>query len=900
MLVVVAAAVAGALVAVLACLCIKRRHGAPPERDVPCAPAWMAPGDGLETHSVEELKAMANARGVSLAGRLEKTDIIAALRAAAPVDAVAVPVDDASTGAWNVAGAASASTEPAAAVPSAPRPPPVNPNPFMHSNWYNTDEKQAERVVVCDFAAVAYHVLSKVETDASKLLGGQYAVMARETRAFVERFERVGAELVFVVGRTATGKDRLKHGHAAHTLASKAIHEARAVELVKAGRAAEAAAHSKKALAPMKNGAVVDALLDLAAEGRVEVLFGDDEDDPGVAYEAAARHGWVLSGDTDMVAYRYEAVGSIQGVIFLKDLDWTTAGLTFLHTTPALVAAALGLVRDGVGRGELMPLVATLLGNDYVDDIELATVHDHALHNALLKQQERWHALDPAVHREAMRELPGNVRRPCLLGHRCKNTDCPYDHSRSLRFFCNANVNDDNNIGPNYCTRPYTCRWRHRGDAGRVPVWVRAGAGARRRRRRGRSGRGRATRTAQGRTHRRDDALGRRRARRGAVANLRRVPPPVERQFSWAIIRGVADAVAGHAYHIDDESAVLDAVCGAGTDLADKVRTAVAAYEPRRADLRVADAPYAVGDGVAARYAYHQMLSPLRDRHLGDHFDAFAHFPRRLGDLKLGLVHGAGAAGVCWLKQADDSIALVERRASSPEALPDLAQLLASDAARRDGVLALLGASDLGDLPAPLLWPLATLRFWLAAGGEAMPGVEPPPTLGPRQIRAIAEATTQRCLEARLGCGAGAGPLGAAARRRARRARVPGAHGLGPRAPGRAGLLAIGATGDRPELRRLRRRAPRRLERARGGGATPTSAWERYDELAARAAGAAPLVDALVARVTEGLAVDATPQVAFQARSVSETVDSWEDEGDDAPTLPVDANAAWGAVVGGV
>jgi hypothetical protein len=88
----------------------------------------MAPGDGLETHSVEELKAMANARGVSLAGRLEKTDIIAALRAAAPVDAVAVPVDDASTGAWNVAGAASASTVPAAAVPSAPRPPPVNPS----------------------------------------------------------------------------------------------------------------------------------------------------------------------------------------------------------------------------------------------------------------------------------------------------------------------------------------------------------------------------------------------------------------------------------------------------------------------------------------------------------------------------------------------------------------------------------------------------------------------------------------------------------------------------------------------------------------------------------------------------------------------------------------------------
>ena len=128
MLVVVAAAVAGALVAVLACLCIKRRHGAPPERDVPFAPAWIAPtGDGLETHSVEELKAMANARGVSLAGRLEKTDIIAALRAAAPVDAVAVPVDDASTGAWNVAGAASASTVPAAAVPSAPRPPPMNP-----------------------------------------------------------------------------------------------------------------------------------------------------------------------------------------------------------------------------------------------------------------------------------------------------------------------------------------------------------------------------------------------------------------------------------------------------------------------------------------------------------------------------------------------------------------------------------------------------------------------------------------------------------------------------------------------------------------------------------------------------------------------------------------------------
>mmetsp|Transcript_17707 Transcript_17707/g.57782 ORF Transcript_17707/g.57782 Transcript_17707/m.57782 type:complete len:820 (+) Transcript_17707:136-2595(+) len=725
-------------------------------------------------------------------------------------------------------------------------------DPFMHSNWYNTDEKQAERVVVCDFAAVAYHVLSKVETDASKLLGGQYAVMARETRAFVERFERVGAELVFVVGRTATGKDRLKHGHAAHTLASKAIHEARAVELVKAGRADEAAAHSKKALAPMKNGAVVDALLDLAAEGRVEVLFGDDEDDPGVAYEAAARHGWVLSGDTDMVAYRYEAVGSIQGVIFLKDLDWTTAGLTFLHTTPALVAAALGLVRDGVGRGELMPLVATLLGNDYVDDIELATVHDHALHNALLKQQERWHALDPAVHREAMRELPGNVRRPCLLGHRCKNTDCPYDHSRSLRFFCNANVNDDNSIGPNYCTRPYTCRWRHRGDAGRVPVWCAQVPGP-------------AVADAAAAA----DAVTRPvltsgeptgatmlwvadvRAARDVVANLRRVgaEASVERQFSWAIIRGVADAVAGHAYHIDDESAVLDAVCGAGTDLADKVRTAVAAYEPRRADLRVADAPYAVGDGVAARYAYHQMLSPLRDRHLGDHFDAFAHFPRRLGDLKLGLVHGAGAAGVCWLMQTDGSVALVERAASSPEALPDLAQLLASDAARRDGVLALLGASDLGDLPAPLLWPLATLRFWLAAGGEAMPGVEPPPTLGPRQIRAIVEVTTQRCLEARLGCDARepdrwVPPLVGALAEPAFRALMAWVRAL----QGVRGLLAIGATGDRPELPAAVFDGELLLavwNAHADGGATPTSAWERYDELAARAAGAAPLVDAL-------------------------------------------------------
>ena len=50
---------------------------------------------------------------------------------------------------------------------------------------------------------------------------------------------------------------------------------------------------------------------------------------------------------------------------------------------------------------------------------------------------------------------------------------------------------------------------------------------------------------------------------------------------------------------------------------------------------------------------------------------------------------------------------------------------------------------------------------------------------------------------------------------------------------------------------------------------------------------------------TAGLAVDdATPDVAFQALSVSEAADSWEDEGDDAPKLPVDANAAWMAVAG--
>ncbi|KAH8050090.1 hypothetical protein JL722_11626 [Aureococcus anophagefferens] len=75
----------------------------------------MAPGDGLETHSVESSRPWRS--GVSLAAA-SKTDIIAALRAAAPVDAVAVPVDDASTGAWNVPGAASASTVPAA--PSLP------------------------------------------------------------------------------------------------------------------------------------------------------------------------------------------------------------------------------------------------------------------------------------------------------------------------------------------------------------------------------------------------------------------------------------------------------------------------------------------------------------------------------------------------------------------------------------------------------------------------------------------------------------------------------------------------------------------------------------------------------------------------------------------------------------
>ncbi|KAK7241720.1 hypothetical protein SO694_0030302 [Aureococcus anophagefferens] len=778
-------------------------------------------------------------------------------------------------------------------------------DPFMHSNWYNTGEKQAERVVVCDFAAVAYHVLSKVETDASKLLGGQYAVMARKTRAFVERFERVGAKLVFVVGRTATGKDHLKHGHAAHGLASNANQKSRSIKLVKEGRADEAAAHINTAFAPMKFGAVVDALLDLAAEGRVEVLFGDDEDDPGVAYEAAARHGWVLSGDTDMVAYRYEAVGSIQGVIFLKDLDWTTAGLTFLHTTPALVAETLGLVRGGVGRGELMPLVATLLGNDYVDEIELATVHDRALHNALLDRQEHWHDLDPAkerADREAMRASPWNVRRPCFKRAACTTMGCPYDHPPGGHFFCRANVNDDNNIGPNYCTRPYTCQWRHRGDACRVPVWCAQVPGP-------------AVAAAADAVTRpvltRGEPTGATtlwvadvRAARDVVANLCRVgaEASVERQFSWAIIRGVANMVAGHLYYIEDESAVLDAVCGAGTDLADKVRTAVVAYEPRRADLRVEDAPYAVGDGVAARYAYHQMLSTLRDRHLGGHCDAFAHFPRRLGDLKLGLVHGAGAAGVCWLMQADGSVTLVERRASSPEALPDLAQLLASDAARRDGILALLGASDLGDLPAPLLWPLATLRFWLAAGGEAMPGVEPPPTLGPRQIRAIVEATTQRCLEARLGCDARgpdrwAPPLVGALAEPAFRALMAWVRAL----QGVRGLLAIGATGDRPELPAAVFDGELLLavwNAHAGGGATPTSAWRRYNELDARAASAAPLVDALVARVTEGLAVDATPRVAFQARSVSETVDSWEDEGDDAPTLPVDVNTAWDAVVG--
>ena len=125
MLVVVAAAVAGALVAVLACICIKRRRPkaaaaradfnveAPADRNDAFA------GDGLEACSVKWLKAEAQARGVSLVGCVEKADMVAALRAAPPVQAYTVPA-----GSWNVASAAqdAASTT----TPPIPSAPPMN------------------------------------------------------------------------------------------------------------------------------------------------------------------------------------------------------------------------------------------------------------------------------------------------------------------------------------------------------------------------------------------------------------------------------------------------------------------------------------------------------------------------------------------------------------------------------------------------------------------------------------------------------------------------------------------------------------------------------------------------------------------------------------------------------
>ena len=90
---------------------------APPDRDD--APA----GDGLEAQSVKWLKAEAQARGVRLVNCVEKADMVAALRAAPPVQAYAVPAD-APADSWNVASAAqdAASTTP----PPIPSAPPMN------------------------------------------------------------------------------------------------------------------------------------------------------------------------------------------------------------------------------------------------------------------------------------------------------------------------------------------------------------------------------------------------------------------------------------------------------------------------------------------------------------------------------------------------------------------------------------------------------------------------------------------------------------------------------------------------------------------------------------------------------------------------------------------------------
>uniref|UniRef100_A0A7S3JXW8 Asteroid domain-containing protein n=1 Tax=Aureoumbra lagunensis TaxID=44058 RepID=A0A7S3JXW8_9STRA len=256
--------------------------------------------------------------------------------------------------------------------------------PFEEKIWNNGSNE--EKVVIVDFSAFVHYIAdSDVEKEIHCWLGGEYAAVARNVRKFVQKFKDVNARLVFVIGKAPnnlkdakveTLKKRKEKRFSKHegivNFIDKTAESKKVLDISELEDFRDKEEWPKKFMFMQnKHGAILETLLEEESK-TVELIFSNEEDDPGVAYEAMKRNCFILTNDTDMLCYKYD--GPIQGIIFFNGIDKTfSQGIKFEFTSPEKVAKCLG-----IGEWSL-PAFGTLLGNDYSSNHLSNIVYERAI-----------------------------------------------------------------------------------------------------------------------------------------------------------------------------------------------------------------------------------------------------------------------------------------------------------------------------------------------------------------------------------------------------------------------------------------------------------------------------------------------------------------------------------------
>ncbi|KAJ1453324.1 hypothetical protein M885DRAFT_588712 [Pelagophyceae sp. CCMP2097] len=821
---------------------------------------------------------------------------------------------------------------------------------FQEERWYVTASQDASRVVVVDGAAFCYAALDWATPVELHALGGQYAALRRSIAKFCKQCANVGCKLVFVFGGTPQCEDHAKNGETNRRLVEGIFGEKAITEALSGGAPLRC---MRAPIAPSKaecaQAAVLKALEALPLS--VEIIVTDDEDDAAVAYEAASRNAWVLTNDSDMLVYDYSAVGEIRGVVFFKTTDRgdnlrfddANNSLRFEATHPSRVAEAVGVPRQRLG------VFATALGNDYLPEAALTTLHDTALRTELHARKTAWYDLELEKSR-AVREKAAEASKgkwttstfACDEGMWCKRKWCPKTHPRGGHNFCG-----DVSGTSNRCIRPFTCGMRHAGDLPHVAVECRAVfvggtihidrlakaclAGV--------DGVEDVVVTDSG-DEKMPDATTLKvfcstiATARDATSRLAHdgIRAYVAKELKWAIIRGVANLVQS-----------MDLTQGVGL----RISAAAKLYEPRqarlghfsisdtvtwRADSQAENAGAAVirPSNAESRLAAMALLPCVRDLHRGRMFGTAQYLKSLLDAFRFALFHGPSATATAWTFDAATSTVRMARDAVVVADATMLSDIIKGRISADAFVLKTLGAGEALDAaPAMLKLPLAALRFWVVESGAASAptsaALPPPRRLSFWQVRVVVSALVQCAVEASV---------------------VP--DGDEPETPNvapdarltlevfeillqwaellqaLAELSAAAALGDaaanlvRPDLfdghvlYATYEVAAVRRDNLCGETQAPTPTWVRHAALAPKAAAACALVDALCGLVTAGLEsnlagddrlAEALPVEDFTKLTVDDAADNWDDSDDDespaAEVAPDERSASelWEAVV---